>query len=308
MYAGRYLIDCGYPLVAETAHLCFGLAQAPTDKSIEELFAETLQRNDFEPLRKLANRLMEADYRLAYQLATSSTTNCYREFFKEFDGANFLTFNYDSLPEILLHHARRWYPHDGYGVPVKVETEGLAEAGHGLAAKSSSLILHLHGSFCLWTEEFGTERKSGERLAWLVQLYRPSYNFDPDSISACFPTYRRVLPDLGYVPIEQRVIAPVPGKADALKESFSHEMYSKALPLVKESGVLISVGYSFGAHDRASYGPIMEALGTSRERRLLVITPDANVVVSRIADEYPLLQIQGIEKTFKGWSMDSFRV
>jgi hypothetical protein len=305
--AGHYLIDCGYPLVADTAHLCFGSSQAPTDKSIEELFAETIKRNDYEPLKKLADRLMEADYRIAYRLATSETANCYREFFRTFDGADFLTFNYDSLPEIILHHSGRWFPHDGYGVPVEVETDRLAPATMEPAPQSTSLILHLHGSCCLYTTEFEIQRKPSEALAWLTPLARPRYCFDPDSVSGCFSSYRRMMSNTGYVAIEERVIAPVPDKAESLKATFVREMYRKAIPLVRECESLVAVGYSFNPYDRISYSPVLDAV-LAAKKWLIVVAPDASNVIKRVAADYPCLRIKAIDKTFKEWAQESFHL
>src|SRR5579871_1366751 len=114
VYGEHYRIDCGYPLVAETMRLCFGLDELPTGGSIESLFADALARGDYGPLEKLADRLREADYRIATLIASGAASNCYRRFFDAFAGSNFLTFNYDSLPETFLYRLGRWYPHDGY--------------------------------------------------------------------------------------------------------------------------------------------------------------------------------------------------
>lgn len=117
-YVGPYRIDCGYPLIADVLKLCFGLDKLPTGKSVEDLFSEAMQAGKYEPMEKLVHRLMEADYRIAQRLASSESPNSYREFFERFDGAQFLTFNYDSLPGIFLTQNGRWYPENGYGVPV----------------------------------------------------------------------------------------------------------------------------------------------------------------------------------------------
>jgi hypothetical protein len=57
LYIGRYQIDCGYPLVAETLRLCFNVDTLPTGKSIEDLFEDALALGDYGPIRKLADRL-----------------------------------------------------------------------------------------------------------------------------------------------------------------------------------------------------------------------------------------------------------
>src|SRR5258708_4603881 len=92
-------IDCGYPLVANLPELCFGMDKLPDGKSIEDLFSDALWGDDYEPLKKFAQRLMDADCDVAQKLASSSQTlNCYREFFRKFCEAHLLSFNYDSLP------------------------------------------------------------------------------------------------------------------------------------------------------------------------------------------------------------------
>ena len=93
-------IDCGYPLVADVLKLCFGLDALPMGKSVEDLFADASRNRDYEPLKKLVDRLMEADYYIPQKLISSGTSNSYRQFFEKFHGTHFLTFNYDSLPEI----------------------------------------------------------------------------------------------------------------------------------------------------------------------------------------------------------------
>jgi len=92
-YDGRDPIDCGYPLLADAARLCFGLAEVPRGKSIEDLFQKALGRGDYSPLEKLAEQLMKADHWLAWQLVSSQERNCYHEFFERFAGTHVLTFN-----------------------------------------------------------------------------------------------------------------------------------------------------------------------------------------------------------------------
>lgn len=305
IYDGRYVIDCGYPLVADVARLCFDLDQAPIEKSIEDLFREALERNDYRPLNKLSDRLMEADYRLATGLSSSDETNCYRDFFQQFAESNFITFNYDSLPEILLHREKRWYPHDGYGVPVEVEP-ALGVKGTG-NQDSTSLVLHLHGSLCVYSVSHEIKRDTGDAISWLRRLGSPRYRFDPDSISHCFPLYGRAMSSTGRIPVEERVIAPVPNKAQHLKEPFISTTYNRACSLVRDSGTLAAIGYSFNRHDSASFGPILQALSESVDRKLVVVSPNASNLVEDISRAYNSLQITPVGKTFKAWAEDSFR-
>lgn len=102
-------IDAGYPLVGDTARLCFGLTKVPPGKSIEDLFSDAAGRNDYCPLKKLAECFRKADYYLAIRLA-GEQSNCYHKFFRGFAGSNFLTFNYDSPPETFVFRLGRWYP------------------------------------------------------------------------------------------------------------------------------------------------------------------------------------------------------
>jgi hypothetical protein len=309
--AGRcqtpYGAECWYPLVNDVARLCFDLepSNIPADRSIEDLFLEAHERNDRGPMKRLTDKLMEADYYLASKLASPGESSCHREFFEAFPGANILTFNYDSLPEIFLFRTGRWYPEDGYGVPVKAELS----FGATLPAdrKSTSLVLHLHGSFCLRASDFEMRGNPAEQIAWLVRLARPLFKFDPDCLSPVFLPYRRVLPDMSYEATEGRVIAPVPNKGPELEQAFVRELYGRACSLVRESGMLISVGYSFNSHDIASYGPILQALDESGERKLVVVSPGASKLAEKIRGEYPRLQIKPIDKTLKSWTADSFR-
>jgi hypothetical protein len=123
----------------------------PAGKSVEDLFAEAEDAGNYKPMEVLVDRLMEADYRIAQKLATSESSNSYREFFKTFSDAQFLTFNYDSLREIFLSQDGRWCPEDGYGVPVSTELAfGVTPASN---TRSSSCVIHLHGSACVFSIE-----------------------------------------------------------------------------------------------------------------------------------------------------------
>ena len=117
-------------------------------KSIEDLFNDAQKSDDREPIRRLADCLMTADYHLLERLLAGA--NCYSIFFERFAGSHYLTFNYDLLPELFLFHQNQWYPHDGYGVPVDCEVYPTDDRMKDLC--STSLVLHLHGSLCLYAE------------------------------------------------------------------------------------------------------------------------------------------------------------
>jgi hypothetical protein len=297
-------IDCEYPLVAEMLQLCFGLDKLPADMSIEQLFSDAKKKHDIGPMERLVDRLMQADEYLALKLATSDTPNVYRRFFEKFSDAHFLTFNYDSLPEIYLHRKERWYPEDGYGVPVITELRFGVSLPPGRV--STSLVLHLHGSACVFGDEFAILGNPFEEVAQLVHT-EPRYAFDAHAMSGCFPHYGRAMFRTGFVRPEDRVIAPVPDKSEDLKQQFVRAAYARALPLVSNTGTLVSIGYSFNVLDKSSYRPILEALGQSSDRTLLLVSPEANRVRERLWMEHPNIKITSIEKTFGKWAADSFR-
>jgi hypothetical protein len=306
-YAKHYQIDRGYPVLADVLKLCFGIDKLPEGKSVEDLFSDAQRNNNYEPLKRLAERLMDADCDIAQKLVSSSNTpNYYQEFFKRFNDAQFLTFNYDSLPEIVLAQRGRWFPEDGYGVPVATERQ----PGTSLPAgtKSASLVLHLHGSLCVYTAEFEIQGNPFEGVAELVHRERPLYAFDADSVTPCFPGYRRMMSNTGRVGIEERVIAPVPEKSEGLKQHFIRDTHAKALSLLRETGTLVVIGYSFNPHDRGSYHPLLQALSRSRERTLTIVSPQANELHTRIGAEYPNLRIEPVERTFRIWASQSFEV
>jgi len=303
---GQYEIDCGYPLIADVLKLCFGLDTLPAGKSVEDLFLEAEEAGNYNPMEVLVDRLMEADYRIAQKLATSTPSNSYREFFKTFSDAQILTFNYDSLSEIFLSQEGRWRPEDGYGVPVRTElTFGMAPAPD---ARSSSFVFHLHGSACVFTIESEILSDPAAGVAELVRREEPMYAFDPYSISHCFPRYRRMMSRTGYVSVRERVIAPVPDKSEGLKEAFIRQSYANAVRLIEQVGSVIVIGYSFNPYDRTSYAPLVDALKQTTDRKLVIVSPQAREVAKRLSAEYPELRVHPVEKTFGQWAAESFRV
>jgi hypothetical protein len=301
---GQYEIDCGYPLIADVLKLCFGLDEVPAGKSVENLFAEAEDAGNYKPMEVLVDQLMEADYRIAQKLATSTSPNSYREFFKTFRDAQILTFNYDSLPEIFLSQEGRWRPEDGYGVPVSTELAfGMTPAPD---ARSSACVIHLHGSACVFTMESEILGDPTAGIAELVLRAEPVYAFDPDSISHCFPRYRRMMSRTGYVSIQERVIAPVPDKSEGLKQAFIRQSYANAVRLIEQIGSLIVIGYSFNPYDRASYARLLDALKRTADRRLVLVSPQAREVAKRLSTEYPALRVHPVEMTFGQWAAKSF--
>ena len=295
-----------YPLINDVARLCFDLefSKIPHGKSIEDLFADAQEDSNSEPMKRLANVLMDADHYVAGSLAQLGGSTCYSELFDRFAGSNYLTFNYDSLLEILLLRRKQWLPDDGFGVPVQTSVQ----FGVTLPSdqESASKVLHLHGSLCLNFTEFDMLGNPADDTAWLDPSAPTRFIFDPDCLSDDFWPYLRVAPSLHHQPANSRVIAPVPNKGPLLAQRFSEAIYEGARTLTEESGTLISIGYSFNSHDRESYGPILKALIKSQNRRLVIVSPDAAGSAQRIRAQYPGLQIDAVAKTFKEWVVSCF--
>lgn len=296
VYQGRYQIDCGYPLVGDTLRLCFGLERMPAGKSIEDLFADAEVSKDPKPIQALAQRLRYADYRIAQELASGKATNSYREFFSRFEHSQFLTFNYDSLPETFLFRLGCWHPCDGYGI--QVHAPGFPES---IPQPSRALVLHLHGSLCIRTVEYESRRKSGETMRMLTKRDAPLYTFAPASIAGNFPG---LAPGSGSDDVEDRVIAPIPDKAPALNAPFISETYTKAEAVMRNSDTVVTIGYSFNKHDRASYQRLLRAFGGSPDRKLVLVSPDAGKIANVIRPAFPRLSVMPVEATFKQWVSD----
>lgn len=291
-------IEAAYPLVTETLRLCFDLDCAPAGKSIEDLFADALASGNYGPVCTLAERLRHADNYIARKLASGTVSNCYTRFLQHFSSSNFLTFNYDSLLETLLFRLGRWYPRDGYGVPVVAHLPPWKE---DFASKeSSTLVLHLHGSLCIRTSDFRVQREPGQALPMLKERDLPRYAFDPSSISNNFPPFDR---DIGSDDVENRIIAPIPDKSSALQENFIRDTYIKASLLARESEPMIAIGYSFNLHDRGSYAPVLRALSPGT---LVVVSPDADTVADAIGPAWPGLSIRPVKAAFKEWAVAAF--
>ena len=213
-YCGE--IDCDYPLVGDLARDCFGKNSLDETETIEELFATAIREGDPKPMERLSNKLMEADHYIAERLLLSDTkpSNPYAVFFARFKDCHFLAFNYDSLPEIFLVHHKVWYPHDGYGIPVYGELDPLANEDVRTdirCRQSSSNVLHLHGSLCIYTRSFDLTREVGNSTLWVVLKENPEYIFDSDSIRDMFFPYKRPPPGPSYQRLDERVVAPVRG-------------------------------------------------------------------------------------------------
>lgn len=303
IYCGEYEIECGYPLVADLARICFGRDSLNETETIEELFAAASQEKNFEPLRRLYDTLMEADYRIVPRLLPGrpKLSNPYATFFDQFQGCHFLTFNYDSLPELFLLHHKVWYPQDGYGVPVGVAFDLSADKQVALR-QSSSYVLHLHGSLCLYPCSFDLTDRLGSSIQWLVPKETTEYIFDPHSITSLFYPYTRMPPQpTGYEYVEHRVIAPVPDKAEGLQQEFVRAVHSRARNILESCQRVIVIGYRFNMLDKNSYDHLLSALSRARQPEAVLISPDADTLQDQLSGLYTKIHWIPVARTFEEW-------
>jgi hypothetical protein len=292
-----------YPLVSELHNRCFGEAGTRFKKSIEELFQESIENKDWQPLQILYDTLMEADYYITPRLRRNGIreNNAYLKFLLDFPTAPLLTFNYDSLPEILLTFEGVWNPLDGYGIPVLAELPPIKK-GSLHPECSSRPILHLHGSLCVYTDKFYIENRPDDRYNLVRERAKPLFLFDPEKLGHCFYPFEAAL-SRTYIPIADRVIAPVRDKAQGLQQDFISGVYRRAEALCHSATQIVAIGYSFGPHDRASYSPLLKS---ASGRQILLVAPDAGSLVDRLMQDYPSIHWKGETFSFAEWVKNDY--
>jgi hypothetical protein len=303
--AGEYKIEYKYPLLDDLVKICFKKESLDNGKSIEECFATALQEKNYEPVRLLCDYIMRADDYLLPKLLPygDNPENCYTRFFKRYKESSFLTFNYDSLSELFLLHMGHWYPHDGYGVPVEVDiSPGVNVNLHD--CRSKCLVLHLHGSLYIYINELYLTtmiNTNTKRIKELSFRDKPEYIFNPEDIVRLFHPYITSFRITGPEPIESRVIAPVPNKAEGLRGKFISDVYSRAYQLISDTDTLFIIGYDFNPNDKISYHRLLEKHATSEKAQAILIKPEAGNIEKRLKTDYPQINWQSIPRTFKSW-------
>lgn len=282
-----------YPLAPDLLTICFDMEKLPNNiKSIEELFQDSINRGDLELLTKLYNYLMELDYCIAYESITPHLkpgakhyNNVYVKFLRDFKESPLITFNYDSLPEIILFAEGSWFPKDGYGVPVQVKRRPFRK-GTTPDERSLRHVLHLHGSLCVNTKNL-----------WPESDTESEFQFDAEKLGKCFFPFLRG--DNGsFIPVEYRVIAPIPNKSEGLKGAFIKEVYDRAVEFLISANQIVVIGYSFNPYDCDSYTRLLVAMAG---KPVLLITPDADSLKKRLAYEYPNIHWEAEKQYFKDW-------
>lgn len=288
-----------YPLVCELLDVCFGMDVLPTDKSIEDLFQDCIDKGRKEPLNALYQCLMEADYFITPHLTRGGDfeNNIYLKFLKDFSTAPLITFNYDSLPEILLLGERLWRPEEGYGVSVQANQRPIKDKGL-FVDKSRRSVLHLHGSLCVYPATFEVQPRPKPEDDILQLKPKPDFFFDPDNLGRCFFPYDRIYPDGNYTPVIDRVIAPIPDKSKGLHGEFIKAIYMQATEFVSAADQIVVIGYSFNPNDRASYAQLLtKATG----KIVLLISRNAGSLTHRLSSEHPDIQWKAESLSFKEW-------
>jgi hypothetical protein len=290
-----------YPLVSDLLKICFKTDTLPPGKSIEELFQNSIDRHEIGPLNDLYSYIMELDYYITTSLrkGESNYNNVYIKFLHDFPESPLITFNYDSIPEILLLAEQLWSPKDGYGLPIQTQQK-LFRNGFLNSYDWTSMrpVLHLHGSLCVYSSTFYSEKQPEQDYRILINYNEPIFLFDPDKLGHCFLPFERVLPGITYTRLVERVIAPIPNKTEGLKGEFIEAVYRKAMEFLVSANQIIVIGYSFNPNDRTSYTQLLDNIVN---KPVLLVAPDACSIIERLANHYPNIHWEGKNMSFKEW-------
>jgi hypothetical protein len=293
-----------YPLIPDLLKACFNMDTLPLNKSIEDLFQDCIDKRETQSLDNLYNIIMETDYYITPLLKRTGShyNNVYIKFMQDFPKSPLITFNYDSLPEILLLAEQLWSPIDGYGVPVHTWQPPLR---HGQPYKGKSLrpILHLHGSLCVYPSTYYYTKQSGQDYPLMQDYNEPKFLFDPHSLGHCFEPFERIPPGVAYKRVVERAIAPIPDKAEGLKGEFIVAVYKKAVEILKTARQIVVIGYSFNKNDRSSYEELLTA---AVGKPVLIVSPDADSLFLTLTNEHSHINWEPKGMYFKDWVKESY--
>lgn len=297
-------LNARYPITRGLLKPCFGIAALPPGKSIEDMFQDSIERRDPQPFSVLCNILMEADYYITPKIKRegSHSNNVYTKFLDDFPESTLLTYNYDSLLEVLLLADGSWCPGDGYGVPVEAFQRTIRH-GKQPVAKSLRPVLHLHGSLCVYAETFYIEKSHDSGPNMLRFDRDPQFRFSPEEIGSCFFPFEKVPPGPGYELPPERVIAPIPDKTEGIKGAFITAVYDRTMSELNKASQIIAIGYSFNPHDRSSYEKLLSAF---HGKAVLLVGPDASGLANRLTSEYPNIKWQAEPKSFREWVINNY--
>ena len=290
---------CGpYPLAADLTGRCFDTSYDLAE-GVEQAFQAAADRRDHRPFDVLVDLIQGADY-CPGRRAASDSLSALRLFLDQRPASTYLTFNYDCLLEQALLRAGLWYPLDGFGVTADVSRPASVPASL-LERRSSSKVIHLHGSLYLYAREFDVSSPDKSGIQWHTLKDVAEFVFDPDANASLFLPFEKGHQDLRYKLPPERIIAPVPDKAAGLAEKYIRVVYDTAKNTLDNCQELVAIGYSFGETDRASYTPLLELLHSRGGPGLKIVTPNADHVARRVAAEYPKLKVAAFAGTFEHW-------
>lgn len=290
--------DVAYPLTPDLARACFPGNDDARDH-IEDLFQQAIDTRNRAPLRSLADLIFKADYYIGGRLAGAENggDNAYLGFLGDFARSALITFNYDSLLELLLFKLGRWRPDDGYGVPVLAEPRVLVNP-LPLPERSVDLVLHLHGTLCVYPVEFYIDHQPGRRMNLIKLKQDHDFIFDPYSLGLLFFPFEHLMPPAGYQYPEERIIAPVPHKVEGLRGQFVTGSRERAVRCLAAAGTVVSIGYRYNPSDRETYDPLLRDL---RGGRVVLVSPDAAEISDRLGSCYPDVNFTPRAMTFAKW-------
>jgi hypothetical protein len=157
------------------------------------------------------------------------------------------------------------------------------------------------------TIAFQESDKPGNDIIWIEPKEIPDYIFDAYSIAPLFFPYRAPpRTPVGYEPIEERLIAPIPDKAEGLKREFIAAVHSCAEGLLGLSSTLIVIGFSFNELDKQSYDHLLRSFASDAQRRVVLVSPDAGTLKDRLSRSYSKIQWDSVEASFAEWANAGF--
>jgi hypothetical protein len=293
-----------YPTLADLAEKCFSPSIPPEE--VEREFSSRYWKRRRKALKILSSLIDQADYWIGDEEARKPES-IYHRLLDAYPFSHFISYNYDCLLELVLSRRGEWFPHDGFGVRARVGDSRTPERVNP-RPKSKHLGLHLHGSMRLYSVQHEFYE------SWSTLRPKPLYVFDPERLA--FGLGRGASPRDKWGPIpwnwEYRFIAPIEGKGEffrtggLISENYYSAVLKRARTLLGATRKAIAIGYRFADSDIDSWLPLLESIETA-EINLLVVAPDADEIVNRLARRFESLRIRGIATTLGGWAMNGFK-
>jgi len=167
---------------------------------------------------------------------------------------------------------------------------------------SQCQVLHLHGTYLVYSYQHTFSAPDRHGVQWMQRFDEARFAFDPHSLGTLFYPCERSVAGLAYrheLPV--RVVAPIPSKAEGLKEEFVRKVTSKAKALLEASPHVVSIGYAFAANDQDSHAGLLEAINSKHKSRVLVVSPEASTIVARLRPRYSRIEWTSQDRGFAEW-------